>query len=261
MKNTKSLYDCDRFAVAVTSHAVGWYFRFQLSLRELKNYRSNAASSSATRLSAAGTSNSVRASYIALRLPAASQAIHRTSVQCSSRRAASLTCCGAPPTCPAPNSASYCRNVATRPQQRVSSNACVLPAPKRRAGSSSICCAVIQPPKQKSLSSPTSGMCSSKPPPRINNRAENSHQPTYEGERGMRGFRLPECTRAFQSCFGMIRQHFALKRHLIRSSLYRKQLAVRFAAWRSFIELAEKNRSVLAAKARPRCYHIFDLST
>ncbi|MBB5496430.1 transposase-like protein [Paraburkholderia sp. MM5384-R2] len=31
---------------------------------------------------------------------------------------------------------------------------------------------------------------------RVNNRAENSHQPTRERERRMRGFRLPERTRS-----------------------------------------------------------------
>jgi hypothetical protein len=31
--------------------------------------------------------------------------------------------------------------------------------------------------------------------------------------------------------FGPIRQHFALKRHLLRASLYRKQLAAPFVAW------------------------------
>ncbi|TCK94566.1 putative transposase [Paraburkholderia sp. BL9I2N2] len=44
---------------------------------------------------------------------------------------------------------------------------------------------------------------------RVNNRAENSHQPTRECERRMRGFRLPERTQSFPSCFGPIRQHFA----------------------------------------------------
>jgi putative transposase len=69
---------------------------------------------------------------------------------------------------------------------------------------------------------------------RVNNRAENSHQPTRERERRMRGFRRPERTQSFLSSFGPIRQHFALKRHLLRSSLYRKQLAARFEAWRLF---------------------------
>ena len=78
---------------------------------------------------------------------------------------------------------------------------------------------------------------------RVNNRAENSHQPTRERERRMRGFRDPERTQAFLSSFGPIRQHFALKRHLIRASLYRKQLATRFAAWHRFTD-ATKDPSV-----------------
>src|ERR1700730_6642734 len=74
---------------------------------------------------------------------------------------------------------------------------------------------------------------------RLNNRAENSHQPTRERERRMRGFRDPKRTQKFLSCFGQIRQHFALKRHMLRASLYRKQLAARFVAWREFAELAQ----------------------
>jgi hypothetical protein len=35
----------------------------------------------------------------------------------------------------------------------------------------------------------------------------------------------------FLSSFGPIRQHFALKRHLLCASLYRKQLAARIVAW------------------------------
>jgi putative transposase len=74
---------------------------------------------------------------------------------------------------------------------------------------------------------------------RVNNRAENSHQPTRERERRMRGFRLPERTQSFLSSFGPIRQHFALKRHLLRASLYRKQLAARFDSWRAFTGSAQ----------------------
>ncbi|KVM10139.1 transposase [Burkholderia ubonensis] len=69
---------------------------------------------------------------------------------------------------------------------------------------------------------------------RVNNRAENSHQPAWEHERRMRGFRDPKRTQAFLASFGPIRQHFAPKRHLLRASLYRKHLAGRFAAWRVF---------------------------
>ncbi|MGF6851373.1 IS6 family transposase [Paraburkholderia sp. CI3] len=74
---------------------------------------------------------------------------------------------------------------------------------------------------------------------RVNNRAENSHQPTRECDRRMREFRDPKRTHAFLSSFGLIRQHFALKRHLLRASLYRKQLAARFAAWHAFTELSQ----------------------
>jgi putative transposase len=74
---------------------------------------------------------------------------------------------------------------------------------------------------------------------RLNNRAENSHQPTRERERRMPGFRDPKRTQEFLLCFGPIRQHFALKRHLLRASLYRKQLAARFVDWREITQLAQ----------------------
>jgi putative transposase len=74
---------------------------------------------------------------------------------------------------------------------------------------------------------------------RPNDRAENSHQPTRERERRIRGFRVPERTQAFLSSFGPIRQHFALKRHLLRASLYRKQLGDRFASWHRLTELTQ----------------------
>jgi len=48
---------------------------------------------------------------------------------------------------------------------------------------------------------------------RVNNRAENSRQPTRERERRMGAFRQPDRTQAFLTTFGPIRQHFAIKRH------------------------------------------------
>ena len=74
---------------------------------------------------------------------------------------------------------------------------------------------------------------------RVNNRAENSHQPTRERERRMRGFRCPVRTQAFLSSFGPIRQHFALKRHLLRPSLYRRLLAECFDSWLVFTSNAQ----------------------
>ena len=74
---------------------------------------------------------------------------------------------------------------------------------------------------------------------RVNNRAEHSHQPTRERERRIRGFRDPKRTQVFLSSFGPIRQHFALKRHLLRASLYRKHLAARFVAWREITNVTQ----------------------
>jgi putative transposase len=54
-----------------------------------------------------------------------------------------------------------------------------------------------------------------------------------------RDFRLPERTQVFLSSIGAIRRHFALKRHLLRASLYRKHLAARFSEWRRFTETTE----------------------
>jgi putative transposase len=84
---------------------------------------------------------------------------------------------------------------------------------------------------------------------RVNNRAENSHQPTRERERRMRGFRDPKRTQAFVSSFGPIRQHFALKRHLLRASLYRKHLADGFVAWREFTNVAQTPSNAFRATA------------
>jgi putative transposase len=61
----------------------------------------------------------------------------------------------------------------------------------------------------------------------------------------MRSFPLPERTQRFLSCFSPIRQHFARQRHLLRASLYRKQLAARFEAWRLFTGTTQATSTVL----------------
>ncbi|GAB6852543.1 IS6 family transposase [Paraburkholderia kururiensis] len=66
---------------------------------------------------------------------------------------------------------------------------------------------------------------------RVNNRAENSHQPTRRRERQMQGFRDPRRTQRFLSNFGPIRQHFALPRHRMRAGDHRAQLRARLSSW------------------------------
>ncbi|VVE59395.1 transposase [Pandoraea sputorum] len=60
----------------------------------------------------------------------------------------------------------------------------------------------------------------------------------------MRGFRDPARTQTFLSSLGPIRQHFALKRHLLRATLFRKQLAVPFAQWREFTPVTQNPSNV-----------------
>ena len=74
---------------------------------------------------------------------------------------------------------------------------------------------------------------------RVDNRADNSRQPTRERERRLRGFRNCKRTQAFLSCFGPIRQHLALERHLLRASLYRRHLAARFSVWHEFTNITQ----------------------
>jgi len=69
---------------------------------------------------------------------------------------------------------------------------------------------------------------------RVNNRAENSHQPTRRRERQMRGFRDARRTQAFLSCFGPIRQHFALPRHQMNAACHRATLKERLATWQQW---------------------------
>lgn len=66
---------------------------------------------------------------------------------------------------------------------------------------------------------------------RLNNRAENSHQPTRRRERQMCGFRDARRTQVFLSCFGPIRQHFALPRHWMTAARHRVILKKRLATW------------------------------
>ena len=66
---------------------------------------------------------------------------------------------------------------------------------------------------------------------RVNNRAENSHQPIRERERRMKGFRSPRRTQRFLSSFGAIRQYFAIKREQLGAVRHRSELTRRFVAW------------------------------
>jgi putative transposase len=72
----------------------------------------------------------------------------------------------------------------------------------------------------------------------LNNRAENSHQPTRERERRMRRFKSPAQAQRFLSVHGIIGSHFRPGRHRLRATVYRQQMAQRFQTWRTVTGLA-----------------------
>jgi putative transposase len=66
----------------------------------------------------------------------------------------------------------------------------------------------------------------------LNNRAENSHQPTRQWERRMQGFKSPGHAQCFLSAYGPISQHFRPRRHRLSAPEYRQQMTQRFQTWR-----------------------------
>jgi putative transposase len=72
----------------------------------------------------------------------------------------------------------------------------------------------------------------------LNNRAENSHQPTRERERRMRRFKSAGHAQRFLSAFGPIRQHFCPYRHRLSAAAYRQTLQQRFETWREITGIA-----------------------
>ncbi len=61
----------------------------------------------------------------------------------------------------------------------------------------------------------------------LNNRAENSHQPTRQRERRMQRFKSPGQAQRFLSASGPIAQHFRPRRYRLSASVYRPELGKR----------------------------------
>ncbi len=68
---------------------------------------------------------------------------------------------------------------------------------------------------------------------RLNNRAENAHQPTRERERRMRRFKSAGQAQRFLAAYGPIASHFRPRRHRLTAPTYRETRAERFATWRA----------------------------
>jgi putative transposase len=65
----------------------------------------------------------------------------------------------------------------------------------------------------------------------LNNRAENSHQPTRQRERAMKRFTSAGHAQRFLSAFSGISPHFRPGRHRLGADEYRREMTVRFATW------------------------------
>jgi putative transposase len=72
----------------------------------------------------------------------------------------------------------------------------------------------------------------------LNNRAENSHQPTRHRERRMGRFKSPGHAQRFLAAYGLIAQHFRPRRHRFSASAYRQEMSQRFQVWREVTGLA-----------------------
>jgi hypothetical protein len=70
----------------------------------------------------------------------------------------------------------------------------------------------------------------------LNNRAENSHQPTRLREKKMRRFKSAKHAQRFLSAFGPIAGHFQPRRHRLRAREYRPILQGRFQQWNEITE-------------------------
>jgi putative transposase len=71
----------------------------------------------------------------------------------------------------------------------------------------------------------------------LNNRAQNSHQPSRERERRMRGFKSAKHAQRFLAVFSVIGSFFRVGRHLLRAKNYRELMQRRLCHWRDVVNL------------------------
>jgi putative transposase len=67
---------------------------------------------------------------------------------------------------------------------------------------------------------------------RLNNRAENSHQPFRRRERAMLRFRSMRTLQKFSSVHAQVHNHFNLERHLVTREVYKQRRSAALGEWR-----------------------------
>ena len=68
---------------------------------------------------------------------------------------------------------------------------------------------------------------------RLNNRAENSHQPFRRRERAMQRFRSMKTLQKFSSVHAQVQNHFNQERHLITRQVYEQRRSIALTEWRA----------------------------
>jgi putative transposase len=68
---------------------------------------------------------------------------------------------------------------------------------------------------------------------RLNNRAENSHQPLRRRERAMRRFRSLKTLQKFSSVHAQVHNQFNQERHLVTRQIYKQRRCAALAEWRA----------------------------
>ena len=69
----------------------------------------------------------------------------------------------------------------------------------------------------------------------LNNRAENSHQPTRQRECRMKRFKSPEHAQRFLEVHDIVAAHFRPKRHKLSAKDYQAERQSRFETWRQIV--------------------------
>ena len=68
---------------------------------------------------------------------------------------------------------------------------------------------------------------------RLNNRAENSHQPFRRRERAMQRFRSLKTLQKFSSVYAQVHNQFNQERHLVTRQIYKQRRSAALAEWRA----------------------------
>ena len=68
---------------------------------------------------------------------------------------------------------------------------------------------------------------------RLNNRAENSHQPFRRREGAMQWFRSMKTLQKFSSVHAQVQNHFNQERHLVTRQVYKQRRSIALTEWRA----------------------------